>query len=611
MSTAKRYNIFMSTQISDQFQSKISMNPASILESMGLPSSNTPWLAQAACEIRNLHFEQGRNLLADHAGSIAELSKSDQFLYELLKARALRGLYQFTPSLQAALAARQLAATDRQTILAGIETAKAWLSLGKFEESQSVLETLLNQDPQCASAYLVLAALYAEQGKVDEAWQEIHRLSDLKGADTSLDIISRTDLLVLEADLESFAEHNREAEHLYQEAMNLCATIPTSWKDLREAMLRNNIGDLLEQEEKYNEAADQYLQGLKLLKLLEDRKVFDLAGYEMELYFSLANLYTMTDQFQKAAYWLSIIKDALQNHPPRQYAVFCCRYQYLSGLYWLYQSELDSSSAEANDEISWQDTLHQALTELCLAWLSMLQLAKQSLVKLDMSSKCTYYLAVALSSALNRLEQEHMDNSMPVSDEWLPIKQINAVCSQLSLPALCQDCSANEMRDTLFGLIQSLYIRSLDMFSRIAMKEPRFYLSSSAEIENELGILALDTRSSKAVFYFEQSAHDYKRYLSLFPQDDLAKISLLYVLYNLYCAQKASVSDQNDLQSEPFMNILSLLESSSSNPALQSSAYDLLLHILEKEQRTLKKDPSLHQRLQSLAKELEQRLYDA
>lgn len=241
---------------------------------------------------------------------------------------------------------------------------------------------------------------------------------------------------------------------------------------LRKALILNNLADVYEQFEYWDQAASVYEQAWKSIEEIQDDQIFDLDGYRLEILMSMANFYALQDNLSQAEEILEKAKPIADkiDMPLRLY--WESRMEYISGL-----CELYSENPKYNPFIKLFD-----------AW----KLQTQYLTRFPAATK--EYLARTAYYA--------------------------AYCYD---PKLAGDVSQRQ-----------LYEQALDEFERCVFKDPKFFLFCIASVQNELGNLEVESNPAKAVELYEKSVEGYRAYLKLWPEDMLAQSSLLAVLLNLF-----------------------------------------------------------------------------
>lgn len=501
-------------------------------------------------ELDLLHFENARDLLAtipafDHP-----------YEYSMYSARMHRGLYQFDKALQSARAAANAAQNYEDKALANVEEAKILLSTGKYSEAESILEGLLSnwKKPAPASASFALACLFAQTGRVQEAIEELESLLPKVEERSDIDGKLLVDLCVLFGDLLTFTEHPAQSAAWYLKALLWSEfSIPEAWKELRKALVWNNLADLFEQEEQFDQAEICYEEALHSLEEQEMRMeggeiepVTDFPGYKLEIYLSLANFYANIEQYDKAEHWIHKIEYILEDNPPIQKSYFQGRLAYLKGLVNLYKDTPKSRKEAAQD--------------LMYAYKLQKELLAKGLEKPEHVGKCAYYLAAALPQ--------------------IPPFEFKR---------------------------RQLYEEALKIFESVAAKEPKFYLSGIAEIENELGSCCFRQDDAKASWYYYRAMEDYEKYIQRYPNDTLALESLLYTMLNL----SRACARENDLEQSASLveKILEKMkELAQKEPDLEESIYFLLEEIKKDEEI---QTPAMKSQIHDLESSLQSALFKA
>ena len=282
----------------------------------------------------------------------------------------------------------------------------------------------------------------------------------------------RCEAWLLCGDLYSAKGDLKKAVQSYGESLRLLDSCPQNWRMLRKALILNNLADVYEQFEYWDQAASVYEQAWKSIEEIQDDQIFDLDGYRLEILMSMANFYALQDNLSQAEEILEKAKPIADkiDMPLRLY--WESRMEYISGL-----CELYSENPKYNPFIKLFD-----------AW----KLQTQYLTRFPAATK--EYLARTAYYA--------------------------AYCYD---PKLAGDVSQRQ-----------LYEQALDEFERCVFKDPKFFLFCIASVQNELGNLEVESNPAKAVELYEKSVEGYRAYLKLWPEDMLAQSSLLAVLLNLF-----------------------------------------------------------------------------
>ena len=432
-----------------------------------IPEVQSGNLSAAARALDALHFEQVLDLLNHHPQWACE----DPFWYQMFQAKALRGLYRY----QQALAVLDQINPENPAQRAWLKTEKGKLlfSMGKVKDAQSVLRTAL-QDlslPFLPDLSLALASLYAQEGKVKQALEEadpvIQYFDSIQKPKASL----YTEMCTLLGDLNTFSNQFEQAKSWYEKGLqSIPDCIAKNWQPLRYALLENNLADLYEQEEDWDNALKCYLRARDHLERLSDDQISDLSSYRMELIFSYANLLANMDEYDQAIEELAKAEAVFKNRPPMQHDYFLARLRSFTGLFPLYRNR------DARD-------MNTALNSLQQAFSIQKELSAKGLDKEEHAAKSAYYLAWCL-----------------------------------------------EDRDP--GKIR-LYQYILPIFKKLYQKEPVFYLDGIAQIYNDLGRLESEKDPVRAEEYLKKACSVYEDLYRRCPGELFSARSLLVALLNL------------------------------------------------------------------------------
>lgn len=421
--------------------------------------------------IQKLHYDSALAYIQKHQMDFSP------YVYSMYLSRVCRGLYQYQQAISHSASACHQAQNRSQTEAARTELAKNYFSAGRQKEALKILWQICSDQDVSFPALLALAFMLTETGQLQEAAPILQRLEGMFQDCLLSDPRLACDFATLEGDYWTFEEDADKAVHWYQICMDLIPEVfPSSWANLRLALLLNNYGDLYEQQESYAEAETMYLKALELMDTVQDDEIYDLPAYQAEILFSLVNVYANIEEYEKAWKWMDQLQALLHTVPPVQKDVFFSRYIYMKGLLELYEDTPVS--------------LEQARADLYTAWQTQNDLQKQGLVKLEHVGKSAYYLASVLPP----------------------------------------DPASRPLHTALLN-------RAMEIFSQVQEKEPAFYLSGLFEIENELGTLLLDENPAEARQYYEQALESCLTYTQKYPQDMLARESWLYIAMNLMEAQ--------------------------------------------------------------------------
>lgn len=279
----------------------------------------------------------------------------------------------------------------------------------------------------------------------------------------------RMDWLILSADLASFEEKTEEAFTWYRRALDeVQRCIPANWQPLRRMLILHNMADTYEQLEQMLEAEEAY--GAAMLEM-RHQKLTDPQVTDL------------------SGYFLELLLSVANCHGNMEEFEAAAEYlQQADSLFsQLPPRQKEYFAARRNyigglialnegKEDQARDLLDKALqlqTELC----------RNGKDKPEHLARTAYYLA-----------------SVIPDDEW-----------QQKL---------------------DLYSLAFPVFQSVQEKEPSFYLTSMADIENERGRLSLDPETARS--HYEAAIRFYDQILSSHPDDRLARESRLAATVNLY-----------------------------------------------------------------------------
>lgn len=450
-------------------------------------------LTSALKALESLHFEQVLELTAQNS----EAEKENPFWYWLIRAKALRGLYQYNKALKTL--ERMSSDTPVQISLLETEKGKLLFSMGKVAEAQTTLQNAVSNLslPFTPELPLALASLYAQEGMVDQALEELDPVIEYFGS-SHQETSAYTELCTLLGDLYTFKNEFRKAKFWYENGLqSIPDCIPKNWQPLRFALLENNLADLYEQEEDWPNALECYKKAKEQLMKLDDDQISDLSSYKLEILFSYANVLANMDLYDEAMKEMEKAHDILQNNPPMQLPYFTARYSYFLGLFHLYRQQ------DAEDR-------KQASHYLKKAFDIQKDLVKKGLDKQEHAAKSAYYYAYSLPD---------------------------------------QDPYKNE-----------LYHYALPVFKKLCQKEPVFYLDSIAQIYNDLGRMEMERNPSQAEEYLKLACQVYQDLHDQCPNELFSSQSLLIALLNLMSLYMTEKKDRKR-EGQEAEKIYDLLES--------------------------------------------------
>ncbi len=349
-----------------------------------------------------------------------------------------------------------------------LDQAQKWYDQIDLPEADG--KELSQEQAEAAGDYLFYGALLAyEKSELDRALSLALKLAE-KG-DPTLGKI-RCEAWTLAGDLYSAKGELRKALDCYGQSLRLLPSLPESWRELRKALILNNLADVYEQFECYREAAGVYSQAWKCVMATQDDQIFDLSGYKLEILLSMANFYALKDDLDQAKELLAHARPLAETIELPLQLYWKSRIDYIGGLCELYS----------------ENPKYNPFAKLFEAW--QLQ---------------TRYLSVSPASCR----------------EYLARTAYYA--------AYCYD-------EKIAGNVsqKELYDQALHEFELCYFKDPKFFLFCIASVQNELGNLASKTDPNSAFKLYSRAAKSYETYLKRWPEDQLAQTSLLAVLLNLF-----------------------------------------------------------------------------
>ncbi len=462
--------------------------------------------------MNELHFEQALELL--NQIPIQERSWKDEYRTGI----CLGALYQWTRARAAFEKALSLASTpsDRSEVL---------LRLGYYDIQTSHLDSAREKLDQAKSSlpesrypelYFYLALLEYESGRIDQGLSQARAALEFNSKES---IKSRCEAAALMGDLYSAKGELNQAVVSYQQALSLADGYPENWRALRKALVLNNLADVYEQFEQYDEAGTAYQNAWKQMEKVSDDQITDLNGYRLELLCSMANFQALTDHFEecrslpeKAEPLVKTLKDPLPLY-------WKSRIDYIGGLNELYSEK----------------PMVQPFEKLFEAW---------------------------------KLQSEFLKRSPASSKEYLgKAAYYAAYCYD---PALADGISQED-----------LYQQALTEFRKCSFKDPDFFDYSIASIENELATLKRESDPEEAMKEYHQSLNDFYRITDAHPDDVEAWLSICAVLLNLMSMlDEDLVFSEGHPLLEKFESALEVLERLKD---MDRPVQDALDHLLEQD----------------------------
>lgn len=341
---------------------------------------------------------------------------------------------------------------------------------GAFDEAamwyQEVLDHSSDEDFN-ANRLFTGAVLDYERGNLKGALDLVLQLA--KHDDKSLGRI-RCEAWTLCGDLYSALGDFAQALYAYSQSLRLVQFYPQNWRDLRRALILNNLADVYEQFELYSQADKIYQRAWNIIETLDDPLIYDLDGYKLEILISTANFCALNDDTDQAKARLELAEK------------YASRIEMPQALYW--KSRIDYIGGLA--ELYTENPKYNPFEKLFSAW---------------------------------KLQTEYLKHCAAASKEYLARTAYYA--------AYCYDETLAE------GVTQEeLYLQALDEFKHCSFKDPKFFLFCIASVQNELGNMETHRDPAKAADLYAQACRGFERYLKRWPDDLLAYFSLTTVLLN-------------------------------------------------------------------------------
>lgn len=369
---------------------------------------------------------------------------------------------------------------------------------GDFKQANQWYQDILTEsspDQFDANQLYAGAILDYESGHLQDA---LNLLDELTQSNAVFSNRLRCEAWTLCGDLYSALGEFKPAVEAYSKALEFIKDYPANWQNLRKALVFNNLADIYEQFELYDQAEQVYLQAWDEIKNVDDHDIFDLAGYQLELLVSMANFYTLIDETEQAKACLDEARIYVQQIEMPRALYWQSRIHYIDGLAELYTE---------NPKYNPFEKIYTAWKEQC----------------------------------------EYLTHCPAASKEYLARAAYYA--------AYCYD-------ETLEPNIsqEELYLQALTEFKRCAFKDPKFFLFCIASIENELGNIEHVQNTNKAEQFYGQAIIDFEAYLKRWPEDQLAYISLTTAYLNNFCvaSQDYLVQHGHDLLNR-FIHVLATL----------------------------------------------------
>ncbi len=344
-----------------------------------------------------------------------------------------------------------------------------YVQSGQLEKAKDIYAVLRENSNFSKPNHLFYEALYLyETGDLNAALAKSLKLARLN--DPSLGKV-RCEAWTLCGDLYSAKGDFESAVTAYNQALDLLSVWPENWRELRKALILNNLADLYEQFEMWDMANAIYEKAWQALQHVHDNSIYDLDGYKLEILLSMANFQGLIDEFERAKVLLKQAEAIACTLSKPAFYYWMSRLNYIEGLCELYS----------------QNPKYDPFEKLFEAW---------------------------------KLQEIFLSKSMAASREYLGRTAYYAAYTYN--PDKAQGIGQKE-----------LYLQALDLFKQCFFKDPKFFGFTIGSICNELGNLDIKTDPVQALDWYFQALQAYDTYLDRWPEDVWAQSSLLVVILNL------------------------------------------------------------------------------
>lgn len=347
-----------------------------------------------------------------------------------------------------------------------------YVQSGQLEKAKDIYRVLVKNSDFSKPNHLFYEALYLyETGDLNASLAKSLKLARLN--DPSLGKV-RCEAWTLCGDLYSAKGDFENALEAYSQALDLLSVWPENWRELRKALILNNLADLYEQFEMWDMANAIYEKAWQAIEQVQDDAIYDLDGYKLEILLSMANFQGLIDEFERAKALLKQAEAIACTLFKPSYYYWMSRLNYIEGLCELYS----------------QNPKYDPFEKLFEAW---------------------------------QLQETFLSKSKASSREYLG--RIAYYAAYTYNPNKAQGVSQKD-----------LYLQALQLFKECLFKDPKFFSFTLASICNELGNLELSTNPTKALEWYSNALQAYTDYLKTWPEDHWAQSSLLVVILNLFKA---------------------------------------------------------------------------
>lgn len=415
-------------------------------------------------EIDALHFKHAIELL----NTIPQEQKNaEDWLHEGM---CYAACYEWAHAKEDYLKALASHPSKKQTNRIRLRIVSLYTHTGDFEQANEWYQQVLNDSSTTefdANRLYAGAILDYERGDLKGALDLVLQLANTN--DNAIGRL-RCEAWTLCGDLYSALGEFKPAIDAYAKSLRLLQYYPQNWRNLRKALILNNLADIYEQFELYDQAENIYQKAWHIIETMEDLHIFDLAGYQLEILVSMANFYTLVDETKQALDCLEKAK------------AYVCQIEMPRALYW--QSRMNYIGGLA--ELYTENPQYHPFNKIFTAY---------------------------------KQQSEYLTYCPAASKEYLARTAYYA--------AYCYDETQAE------GVLQEdLYQQALTEFKLCYFKDPKFFLFCIASVENELGNIEHIRNPQKAYQFYSQAIIGFEKYLKRWPDDQLAYFSLTTAFLN-------------------------------------------------------------------------------
>lgn len=313
-------------------------------------------------ELSHLHFQKARQLVSKMQLSNAAL---DWKLCDL-QARLALNLGNLDEAFEMASKALSLSAGFQERQQSAARIIRILTLQGKTQEASALFEDNLqmNSNPSDdlpfaeADTPFISSAGYSSVSHSNDGWYLLagamlyYEMGAYEKAAALCRLILKPDFLKygasgwmqleawsLIADIASCRQQSASALEAYRNAERFLDALPSNWRAIRQALLYNSCADACEAVENWQQAMNWHEKAEKAISSVCDREIYDLSGYQAEIWMADASCLSMADRPDKA---LAVLEERFvpllsQMETSRDRLFWHCRYLYQKGLCLLYQ----------------------------------------------------------------------------------------------------------------------------------------------------------------------------------------------------------------------------------------------------------------------------------